>query len=85
MKVRLTPQQVKDIKEAVRKVLGKNAKVYLFGSRTDLRKRGGDIDLLVLTDREMTEEQKFRAKMDISVELLKRLGERKALEEGVEL
>jgi len=70
MKVRLTEKQIKDIK-----VLGERARIFIFGSRADLSKKGGDI--LVLSDREMTEEKKFQAKLDISVELYKRLGERK--------
>ena len=77
MKVRLTEKQIKDIKEAVKKVLGERAGIFIFGRRVDLTKKGGDIDILVLSDREMTEEKKFQAKLDISVELYKRLGERK--------
>ncbi len=48
MKVRLTEKQIKDIKEAVKKVLGGRAKIFIFGSRADLSKKGVDIDILVL-------------------------------------
>jgi predicted nucleotidyltransferase len=49
-----------------------NAEVYLFGSRTDDNKRGGDIDILVLSSKlELTE------KLKILVKLHKHLGERK--------
>ncbi|WP_457624397.1 nucleotidyltransferase domain-containing protein, partial [Persephonella sp.] len=48
--VRLTDRQIEGIKNAVREVFGDSARVYLFGSRTDISKKGGDIDLLVLVE-----------------------------------
>lgn len=47
--MRLTPDQVQAIKLAARTVLGKDARVKLFGSRTDDHKRGSDIDLMFET------------------------------------
>ncbi len=41
-------------KEALKKALENfKGKAYIFGSRTDLGKRGGDIDLLLLPDEEV--------------------------------
>jgi len=46
--VRLTEEEITAIRETVR-ALDSEAKVYLFGSRADDTKRGGDIDLLILS------------------------------------
>ncbi|WP_299734781.1 nucleotidyltransferase domain-containing protein [uncultured Endozoicomonas sp.] len=48
--MRLTPFQIETIKQHVQRCFGKTAEVWLFGSRVDPNKRGGDIDLYVETD-----------------------------------
>lgn len=48
--MRLTPAQRTAIRDAVHAAVGMSAKVRLFGSRTDDRLRGGDIDLMVEID-----------------------------------
>ncbi len=48
--VRLTERE-KDVILAAAQRFDRNASVYLFGSRADDQKRGGDIDLLILSDR----------------------------------
>lgn len=48
--MRLTPDQTRLITRRVRDHLGDQARVWLFGSRTDDSKRGGDVDLYVETE-----------------------------------
>ncbi len=45
--MRLTPRQQQIIREATRDVFGAEARVWLFGSRIDDSRRGGDIDLYI--------------------------------------
>lgn len=47
--MRLSDNTIKFIKRGITKCFG-NAKVYLFGSRTDDNKIGGDIDIAIKTD-----------------------------------
>jgi predicted nucleotidyltransferase len=47
--LRIKEKHIEEIKHASREYFGENAKVYLFGSRTDDNKKGGDIDLYIET------------------------------------
>lgn len=67
-KMRLSPQEVEVIREQVR-ALDPEAEVYLFGSRADPARRGGDIDLLVVSDR-----LGFREVLRLRREILDRIG-----------
>ena len=48
--MRLKPLEIAAIRTTVIS-LDENASVYLFGSRVDDTKRGGDIDLLIISDK----------------------------------
>ena len=50
--MRLQKQEIHTILQVARNIYGEKVKVYLFGSRLDNIKRGGDIDLLIRTDEE---------------------------------
>ncbi len=56
--MRLSVAEIKDIKDAVY-FFDKDAKIYLFGSRTDDNKRGGDIDLLIIS-KVLEQKDKYR-------------------------
>jgi len=49
--MRLTETQRQTIKSAVTKLVGKESRVWFFGSRVDDTLRGDDIDLLIETER----------------------------------
>jgi uncharacterized protein len=66
--MRLSGKQARVVKEAIRK-RDSEARIYLFGSRTDDLGRGGDIDLLVLSD-----QIGFRDEMRIRREILDTIG-----------
>lgn len=50
--MRLTKQQVHCLIDATHLCFGDNADIWLFGSRVDDNKKGGDIDLYIETDLE---------------------------------
>ena len=53
--VRLTPHERETIRRTVLAEAGVGARVWLFGSRVDDRRRGGDIDLLVELDQDVAQ------------------------------
>lgn len=50
--MRISDEQKKLLKKNILTVLP-NAVIYLFGSRVDNNKKGGDVDIMVLADREL--------------------------------
>ncbi len=74
--LRLSEDEIRIIKETAKEIFGKDAKVYIFGSRVDLTKKGGDIDIFIEIDKIATikDEIKFLAIL-----------ERKGIERKVDL
>lgn len=66
--MRLASDQVQAIREEVRR-FDANAQIYLYGSRADDADRGGDIDLLVVSDR-----LGFRELLHLRTAILDRIG-----------
>lgn len=73
--MRLTKQQKQIVASVVTSIIGEQVKVKLFGSRLDDNKKGGDIDLLVITSGQIKNPAWVIAKIQAS--LIMRLGERK--------
>jgi predicted nucleotidyltransferase len=69
--MRLRKEQIELLKNKLYE-LSKDAKLYLFGSRMDDSKKGGDIDLLVISD--TLSKKDLRA---LRIEFFKYFGEQK--------
>lgn len=68
--MRLSKYEKKVIKQKCEQLFGKGSQIYLFGSRTDDSKRGGDIDLFIIpTEKNDLYEKKikFLVQLDISI------------------
>ena len=74
--MRLTPQQQSTIRTAVAETFGENATIWLFGSRVDDNKRGGDIDLLIET-KELDVTKIVRSELAFLTKLQMKLGEQR--------
>ena len=72
--MRLASSEAKVIKEAANAVFGARAEVWLFGSRADDAKKGGDIDLYVELP---PEDYSYEKKIRFWCELIRRLGDQK--------
>lgn len=72
--MRLTREQIQAIRQAVHQAYGAGTEVWLFGSRVDDAKRGGDIDLLL---RPPHPDQAMTRKLELLRLLEQQLGERK--------
>jgi len=69
--IRLTVKEQQSIKQTILHHAPK-AQIYLFGSRIDENKKGGDIDLLVLST-----QLNFREQRQIKIKLYELIGEQK--------
>ena len=74
--MRLTDQQRAIIRATVAEAFGAGADVWLFGSRVDDNKRGGDIDLLIETD-QVDVDAIARAEISFLTKIQIKLGEQK--------
>jgi len=70
-RIRLSDNEITTIKNAIKKY-DPDAKIIIFGSRTDITAKGGDIDILVVSKK-----IGYKEKRKIRVELILKLGERK--------
>ena len=75
--MRISPAQTEIITQSIHRHLGESARTWLFGSRLDDRKRGGDIDLYVETGphplmNELRCKVQLEEALDIPVDLIVR-------------
>ncbi len=74
--MRLTLQEVSSIKKAFEETF-KDGKIYLFGSRVDDTKRGGDIDLYIELDTVLDIKEQMSLKTNFRLKLYDLIGEQK--------
>jgi predicted nucleotidyltransferase len=67
--VRLTKQQTQTIIQTVSALAGTGAAVYLFGSRLNDQAKGGDIDLLIESEKQLSLLQRAQIKMELESQL----------------
>ncbi|MEK6749740.1 MAG: nucleotidyltransferase domain-containing protein [Pseudomonadota bacterium] len=64
-RMRLSPEQIESIRQATHENFGADTAVWLFGSRVDDARRGGDVDLYVETTQSNTLMSALRCKIAI--------------------
>jgi predicted nucleotidyltransferase len=70
--MRLSIEKIDNLKQSIIAILP-HSKVYLFGSRVDNSKKGGDIDILILGERRLD----FREKAKVERSFFEKFGEQK--------
>jgi uncharacterized protein len=67
--MRLQPHQIQTIQAAILQIAGPHATTWLYGSRLDDTRRGGDVDLLVQSTPPITLLQRARIKTQLERQL----------------
>lgn len=75
--MRIKSEDIKAIKDVAKTIFGESAKIWLFGSRTNEQKKGGDIDLLIHYDKASSGKEKYHLKIMFLVQLKKIIGDQK--------
>jgi predicted nucleotidyltransferase len=73
--MRLSGNEIESIVSLANLHFGENVEVFLFGSRTDNQKHGGDIDLFIRHSD--GKQPSIRAKINFITDLIFRIGEQK--------
>jgi len=63
--MRLHKEEIKSIEKEIKKLIGGD--IYIFGSRTDDKKRGGDIDIYIVPDKKMTTKERVDMSNEIKI------------------
>jgi predicted nucleotidyltransferase len=75
--MRVNSNDIKAIKDIAHVVFGETAIVWLFGSRTDDQKKGGDIDLLIQCNQTISRMEIYQLKIKFLVQLKNIIGDQK--------
>ena len=70
--LRLNKEEIKIIKETIYKEFGEG-EIYIFGSQTNLNKKGGDIDIYVVPNKKIDLKTKLLTKIKLQDTLLKKV------------
>ena len=65
--MRLSQKEKQEIKKTLKEIFG-DVKIYIFGSRLDDSKRGGDIDIFLQTSKPIKNKRVKRAKAKLLLE-----------------
>jgi hypothetical protein len=65
--MRITPEQIRVIRQGVAELAGEEASVWLFGSRLRDDARGGDVDLMVELNEAVAEPAQLAARLAVRV------------------
>lgn len=74
--MRLTPYQIEVLKSTAREIFGPLSTLFLFGSRVNDKRRGGDIDLYITGFNRSTDQQ-LDAKCRFLVKVKQKIGEQR--------
>ena len=74
--MRLSTYEIRSIKDTFQKVF-KDGKIYLFGSRVDESKKGGDIDLFLDLPYKLETRELLDKKSQFKLSLYEKIGEQK--------
>lgn len=67
--MRLTQQQTHLITQAIYRLAGTHARVFLFGSRLNDNAKGGDVDILIETETPLSLIERAKIKLQLESEL----------------
>lgn len=73
--MRISEYEIENIKKLAQRHFGKDVQVFLFGSRVENPKRGGDIDLFIRNPN--GDQLKIRTKINFITDLILQIGEQK--------
>lgn len=74
--LRLSPDEVNSIKDTFKEIF-KEGKIFLFGSRVDKSKKGGDIDLFIELPYKLDVKEMIEKKIEFKIALYEKIGEQK--------